>query len=295
MRVVLVVGTSSKAEGQVVMLARGLRRRGAEVTIVCLSSAGPLAEGLVAAGIGVEVAGFRGLTPILNPLPLLRVFRGLTETIRVRRPDVVHAFLYWGNLLGVTFGRRAEARVLVASLRSLRPAMGTKRFLRPWECRTYRRADAVVCNSEAVREDALRASGVPSRKHSRDPQRPRDHGPGLPRSTVGPARVAIVANLIPYKGHDVALRASRRCSNAAVGTRRSCCSPATVPEGLRALAASRHLGAAVLRPVADVPALLTDARSRCCPRGARFRTWCPRARGRASGRRLGRRRRAEAL
>jgi glycosyltransferase involved in cell wall biosynthesis/O-antigen/teichoic acid export membrane protein len=261
MRVVLVIGTLERGgtEGQVVMLARGLRRHGAEVTIVCLSSAGPLAEGLAAEGIAVEVAGFRGLTPILNPLPLLRVFRGLTETIRGRRPDVVHAFLYWGNLLGVTFGRRAEARVRVASLRSLRGTMGTKRALRPWERRTYRGADAVVCNSEAVREDAVRASGVPSGK-TRVIRNGLALAEAAPPPTGGPARIAVVANLIAYKGHDVALRAFARVLERRGPDAAELLLAGTGPEEehLRALAASLGISERVrlLGSVADVPALL---------------------------------------
>ena len=60
-RAVLVIGTLDRGgtEGQVVLLARGLLARGWEVTVLCLSSEGPLAADVRDAGGEVLVGGFR--------------------------------------------------------------------------------------------------------------------------------------------------------------------------------------------------------------------------------------------
>ena len=210
-RIVYVIGTLERGgtEGQLASLSSELSRAGWQVTILCLSSAGPLAREVERHGVEVVVAGFRGLTPVLNPMPLLRVFRGIRRAIAERDPDVVHTFLYWGNLIGVWAGRRAGVPVVVASLRSLRDAAGSKRLLRPWERWTCRRADVWVCNSRAVLDDAV-IGGVPSERSTvipngvRLPDDVRAHPP------TGPA--LCIANLIGYKGHDVLLDAFARAA-----------------------------------------------------------------------------------
>ena len=208
-RVVLVIGTLDRGgtEGQVVTLARGLLARGWQVTVLCLSSEGSLANVVRDAGGEVLVGGFRGLTPILNPMPLIRVFRRIREQVRSRDPDVVHAFLYWGSLIGTWVGHSLEVPAVVVSQRSLRNSSGAKAILRPWERRSIRHADAWLCNSLAVGADAL-AHGTPASKihviHNGIDPGPE---PAAAMATGERPRILVVANLIAYKGHHVLLEA----------------------------------------------------------------------------------------
>ncbi len=210
-RIVYVIGTLERGgtEGQLALLSSELSRAGWQVTILCLSSAGPLAREVERDGVEVVVGGFRGLTPLRNPMPLVRVFRRIRRLIADRDPDVVHTFLYWGNLIGVWAGRRAGAPVVVASLRSLRDAAGSKRLLRPWERWTRRRADTWVCNSRAVLDDAV-AGRVPTSRSiviANGVRLPNDVPPHPPSGAA-----LCIANLIAYKGHDVLLDAFARAA-----------------------------------------------------------------------------------
>jgi glycosyltransferase involved in cell wall biosynthesis len=207
-RAVLVIGTLDRGgtEGQVVLLARGLLARGWVVSVLCLSAEGSRADEVRGAGGEVLVGGFRGLTPLLDPRPLVRTLKRIRGMVRSRDPDVVHAFLYWGTLIGVWAGRSAGAPVVVASQRSLRSALGSKAILGPWERRVIRWSDAWLCNAEAVRADAV-SHGIPAAKARVVPNGIEPGPAPTPPPANGAARILIVANLIAYKGHRVALEA----------------------------------------------------------------------------------------
>ena len=118
----------------------------------------------------------------------------------------MHAFLYWGSLIGGWVGHTLDVPAVVVSQRSLRPASGSKAILRPWERRSIRWADAWLCNSRSVEVDAI-AHATPASKtrvilNGIEPG-PEPTAPPLDR----PARVLVVANLIAYKGHGVVLAA----------------------------------------------------------------------------------------
>jgi len=76
------------AERQVILLAKGLRRRGWRVSVVALSGAGsPAASDLIDEGVAFLSLGFR--RGLADPGGWLRFNRWL----RVERPDIVHAHL----------------------------------------------------------------------------------------------------------------------------------------------------------------------------------------------------------
>lgn len=210
LRVLLMIGTLDRggSEGQVVALARGLRARGHEVTVLCLGRAGPLAQDLRLANVDIVEGYFQGLRPWPpNPLSIVRAFRTVRTTLHERQPDVVHTVLYWSNLVGVVFGRLARIPVVVSSQRSLQHAVRSHPLLRPWERLTYWWSDAIVCNSTAVLADAVRAGRIPSQK-ARVIYNGVDAIPDEPTSPP-PGRISIlvIANLIAYKGHNVLLKA----------------------------------------------------------------------------------------
>ncbi len=260
LRVALVVGTLNRGgtERQVVALGSALAGQGHQVTVICLDSAGDQAAVARATGIRVVEARFPGLqrSVLLNPI---REIRRLRRVFREADPDVVHCFLYWGYLIGVPIARSVRVPVVISSRRSLTAAGKRFRLLVPWERMCDRLADAVVCNSSAVLEDAVRHTRLPRSKAVAI-----RNGVVLPADVAPPGagsrRVAIVANLIGYKGHTVAFEAFGRVRASLPDVRARLLLAGSGPEerSLRALARARGIDADVefLGSVADVPALL---------------------------------------
>jgi glycosyltransferase involved in cell wall biosynthesis/O-antigen/teichoic acid export membrane protein len=260
LRVALVVGSLNRGgtERQIVMLGSALVARGHQVTVICLNSAGDQGPAARAAGIRVVEVGFPGLrrSVLLNPIPEIRRLR---RVFREASPDVVHCFLYWGYLIGVPVARSVGVPVVVSSRRSLTAASRRFRLLVPWERACDRLADAVVCNSSAVMEDAIRHTRLPRRKAiviRNGVSLPAEVGPPV----THPRRAVIVANLIAYKGHAVALNAFARVRalSPMLEARLELAGAGPEEGPLRALARERGIDEEVefLDSVADVPALL---------------------------------------
>jgi glycosyltransferase involved in cell wall biosynthesis/O-antigen/teichoic acid export membrane protein len=260
LRVALVVGSLNRGgtERQILMLGSALVARGHPVTVICLNSAGDQGAAARAAGIHLVDVGFPGLqrSVLLNPIPEIRRLR---RAFRDVSPDVVHCFLYWGYLIGVPIARSVRVPVVVSSRRSLTAAGGRFRLLVPWERMCDRLADAVVCNSSTVMQDAVRHTRLPRRKAvviRNGVSLPADVAP----TSTRPQRVVVVANLLAYKGHATALAAfaqvralwpesTARLQFAGAGPEEA---------SLRACAREHGIDGDVefLGSVADVPALL---------------------------------------
>jgi glycosyltransferase involved in cell wall biosynthesis len=202
LRVTLVIGTLNRggSEGQLVALARGLRARGHHVSVACLEEEGAMAEFVRQHGIEVREGGFQGLKLLKNPFLLMRTLLRLHRLIAKDRADIVQCYLYWSTLLGVPLARLARVPVVLASRRSQAHSRGAHLVLRPLEFIAERWADAVICNSQAVLEDAVGHGGAPARKVLVIP-----NGAHLPSPTPipseGPLRILVISNLIAYKGH----------------------------------------------------------------------------------------------
>ena len=262
LRAALVVGTLNRGgtERQVLMLGSALVARGHAVTVICINSAGDQAAAARDAGIRVVEADFPGLqrSVLLHPFREIRRLRALFQEAA---PDVVHCFLYWGYLIGVPIARSVGVPVVISSRRGLTAACQRFRLLIPWERACDRLADAVVCNSVAVMEDAVRHTRLPRRKAlviRNGVLLPAAQAP----SRMRPPRVVILANLIGYKGHDVALAAFARvrASMPALEARLQLAGAGPEEKPLRARARELGIDESVefLGSVADVSALLAD-------------------------------------
>jgi glycosyltransferase involved in cell wall biosynthesis len=266
LRIVFVIGTLDRGgtEGQVAKLASTLSTRGHRVTVVCLTEAGAHGEVVRAAGVDVVELGLWTVWAL--PERFLRI----RAMIRARRPDVVHCFLFWGNLIGVLVARAAIGRgVVLSSERSLQEATGARRVFSPWRWVSRRWSDAIVCNSYAVRDDLVRTAPTTRRKVFviRNGVMFPDIVPYPPADV--PTLILAIANLIAYKGLDVLLAAfalvlerpgehAARLQLAGVGPE----------EGrLRAQAAELGLDGAVdfLGSVANIETLLAGCRFTVLP------------------------------
>lgn len=266
LRVVLVIGTLARGgtEGQVAELASLLSTRGHRVTVVCLTEAGAHREVLRAKGVDVVEVGLRTLWALPIRFPRMR------RVIQACRPDVVHCFLFWANLIGVPLVRTAVGRaVVLSSERSLQEAVGARRVFGPWRWVSRRWSDAIVCNSFAVRDDLVRTAPNTRRKVLVI-----RNGVTLPDIVSyppadDPTLILAIANLIAYKGLDVLLTAFalvlERLGEHAVRLQLAGAGPEETR--LRAQAAELGLDGAVdfLGSVEDVGPLLAGCRFTVLP------------------------------
>jgi len=136
----------------------GLARRGHEVRAV-LPADGPLADGLRAAGVPVEIIPF-GLSRRIRQLPPLAAAElRLLRLVREFRPDVIHAHLLIGTLACrlASAGYRPALRVTQVP-GTPRLHIPVLRWLDRW---TLRRDDVVIGSCQAI-ADRYRAMGARS-------------------------------------------------------------------------------------------------------------------------------------
>ena len=200
-RVLLAINTLARggAERQLVELATGLDRERFSVSVLCVVAGGPLADELRSAGIPIAIFNSR------KPLDLLR----LIAYVRRQAPDIVHSFLFGSNIVATLAATLARTPVVITSRRSLGFFKDGRPHYDLLQRIANRFTDAVIANSEAVREDTLR------REHlGGDKMRVIYNGVALdvPQADRGKKRAAllgdddrgplvlVVANLIPYKG-----------------------------------------------------------------------------------------------
>ncbi len=185
------------AERMVFDLARRLPELGYAVRVVAAGGGGDMEEDFAQAGIPLAV----------NPQPGSRraAVAFLRGEIAEHRPAIWHTHLtpVWGGLAA----RSSFVRPWVATVHGYESGI-------PWLMRlarsfAYRRADHVVCVSEAVRA-SLRSSGGLTPNHSSiippgiDPDRFRPREPRLAGDTP---ELLTVARLVPEKGLDILLEA----------------------------------------------------------------------------------------
>lgn len=196
------------AEGQIVLLARGLRRRGHDLLLIT-------EEGRTAAVTADLLANL-----VLVPhRPRRARLRALQEVLAGTCPDVLHCQLTAANFWGTMAGRRAAVPVIIISFLSTDP--WKKWYHRAADRCVARRATAVLANSQRVAERYGRLLGRGGEKirviyNGVDTSR-------FDRTRFAAARDAIrndelhvpaaatviinVANLHPVKNHLLLLRA----------------------------------------------------------------------------------------
>lgn len=150
------------SEQQMVRLAEQLPRDRFAVDFILLQRRGPLAERAARAGSQIHVLGWRrGRSPILSQPDLWRLIR----TLRRGRYDVVDAWLF--HAYGTVAIARPLCRVpvLIAGRRSLsNHKYRFGRVERLLDRAARRSVDAIVANSDAVREEVAIYEGIDLRR-----------------------------------------------------------------------------------------------------------------------------------
>lgn len=201
-------------ERHIAAIAPGLQAEGLDVTVACLRRPGVGAPDLRRRG--VRVIGFDLPERVLEGSAPLRLAGYLLGSARaapaiLARPEIVHAFLPLPYLVGGVLARLAGVHIRLMSRRSQRDYQRKHPRLAAWEHRLHRHMTLVLGNSRRVCEELEREEGVPRERLGliyngidlAPFRQPLDRGAardrlGLPREAIV---LALVANLIPYKGH----------------------------------------------------------------------------------------------
>jgi glycosyltransferase involved in cell wall biosynthesis len=205
-------------------LLLGLDRRQFEPTVCCLAQPGALAPFAQRAGIVVQSIGLRkfdgpGVRAMTDYcVDMVRRLASFVRFVRHERPHIVQGFLYWPCILAVASAKTTRVPIVVSTRRSLNHTRDNRAGLRLLQKCANVFTDAVIANSVAVRDDAVRREGlVPSKitvilnginRHRFDGSSSPLSRADLGAPRVGPT-VAVIANLLAYKGHEVFLDAWR--------------------------------------------------------------------------------------
>lgn len=150
------------SERQMVNLATRLPRDLFAPEFVLLTGRGPLADVVEEASIPVHHLGWR-----TGDVPWRRVRRvgdvaRYVALMRRRRFDLIDAWLFHAYALAAVSRNLSATPVLIAGRRSLSDFKnGFDPFKRALDDAARRRVDAIVANSDSVRDDVVRTEGLP--------------------------------------------------------------------------------------------------------------------------------------
>jgi glycosyltransferase involved in cell wall biosynthesis len=216
------------AERQLVVLARGLRQRGHDVAVAVFYPGGALESELQDAGVPVHSLEKRGRWDVLGFLTRL------IQTVRSRRPDVLHSYI--SNLVTVMVRPFFPALRIVWGVRSSHMDFARYDWLfrvsHTLSCRLAGFADLIIANSHAGRRSHI-ADGYPARKtivipNGIDTARFRRNPEARERIRAEWAvaedeeLIGLVGRLDPMKDHETFLQAAWRLSQARPAARFVC-------------------------------------------------------------------------
>lgn len=214
------------AERQLIRLANGLDPERFQPHIVTMMAGGPL-QADVRPGIAVTHLSLYSLSQGRRPgkrgwlVQGFRLLHRLYRHLRVDSPNVLHAYLPAAYVMGALTGRLARVPVVIAGRRGL----SSYHMYDAWRWRLLARlANQLIavhlCNSEAVREYAIRRERLPRDRtlviHN-GIDLPAAPAPALEPAWRAPVTAAMIANFWDYKGHATVLHALARVVAARPG------------------------------------------------------------------------------
>jgi glycosyltransferase involved in cell wall biosynthesis len=211
MRVLTVIGSLmvGGTESYVARIACEIRKYGVDMEICALERQGPGLQLLEEGGIRVHGTPYADRTDRSNTLTLVRTVDAIRRIVKTGRYDVVHTYLYWSDVLGVTGARLAGCRRVIVSRRSLHSWIHAPGPLfHGLEQISNLLANEMIANSKAALRDAeahefllpavrtVIYNGVDVTSYQ--PVHPR---------LDGPLRIVTVGGLAPRKGQKYAIEA----------------------------------------------------------------------------------------
>jgi glycosyltransferase involved in cell wall biosynthesis len=221
MRVLNVVGGFGigGTERYLARIAPLLRHHGIELDFCALELEGPLLGEYRAAGVKLSSTPYIDRARGSNTLALARTVDTIRRLVRVNHYPIVHTYLFWSDVLGVTAARLAGCPRVIESRRALHPwRHGPGRFLHALELGTNLLAHEMIANSYSVLRDVLNTERcVPARRtviyNGIDVDL---YGQAAPGSTSGPLRIVTVGALAQRKGQQYAIEAMHLLGQAGV-------------------------------------------------------------------------------
>lgn len=201
------------AEKQLAELITRLPRERFRQSLVLLQGGGPLIGRVRDSGCEVIELGYAMRYRWFNPRSYLAMARTLVRYVRFirkRRPEILHAQLYWANVLSVAAGVLAGVPVIITSRLQLSHYKAGRPLLQRIENFANRFTTAVFANSGAVRSDALLHEKIDAARirvihNGIIPEDYTDTDRAGAKRELGIASddpvILTVANLHPYKGH----------------------------------------------------------------------------------------------
>jgi glycosyltransferase involved in cell wall biosynthesis len=204
------------AERHLALIAPRLKQLGFEPTIYCISRRGVQADEIERAGVAVIGPPWESGPHPTQFGKLFRLFASCLKLLRIliaERPQIAHFFLPLAYLIGVPLAWLTRVPTMVMSRRSLNLYQAQHPILARFERLLHPRMNAVLANSRAVFDQLVDLEGCERGKvrviyNGVDlagiAQAPQPGPDGTPARAVV---LIIVANLIPYKGHNDLLEA----------------------------------------------------------------------------------------
>jgi glycosyltransferase involved in cell wall biosynthesis len=207
LRVCLAIGSLAVggAETQVVGIARELKALGVDVEVIVLTAGGPLRSALDQAEIPVFCVNYRGVRArggrarFRIPIALGQLMQ-LAWHIKMRRFDVLHAFLFDVYAVLIPVARLLHIPVRIVGLRGLRDTLPPHVLASQFAWLSTKLASAVIANGDAVAQDAVMYHRMP-RARVKVINNAVDIPSTWAEPRVQPPTGLMIANLISYKGH----------------------------------------------------------------------------------------------
>lgn len=214
--VLYVIGSleSGGTENQLLLLIKEiLKDKTFSPQIFVLNPSGPLLSEVKALSIRIHNGGYNSnVSKLKKSLLLLRAFLRLLSVVITENPQVIHGFLPLTNFMAAVCGKITLTKKIVTSRRALNNHQNHSIFWRAADKVSSRLSHVVTANALAVKEDTFRREGGPKEKirvihnaidfdrfnTSEEVREKTRKALSLNDSDVV---LIIVANLIPYKGH----------------------------------------------------------------------------------------------
>jgi glycosyltransferase involved in cell wall biosynthesis len=245
LRVLSVIGQLNVggAETYLSRIAQRIRQYDVDMEVCALDRVGRRLEDMEKAGIIVHGTPFGKPVRRSNTLTLLQTVESVRQLVRRGRFDIVHTYLFFSDILGVSGAWLARCPRIIVGRRALHAWIHDPRVLfHSLEQVTNTLADEVIAVSHAVLRDCIaRERFLPKiRTVIYNGIDVNMYEPAYRRAT-GPLRLVTIGALAPRKGQEYAIEAMRFVADAGVRAQLTLVGSGTDEAMLRKLVAARKV------------------------------------------------------